>query len=102
MAKKKNEGLGDAVAKEMAKQHRELLNRNWPEIQVFLDDDESGNEVKLAFSTTLTNRVGEEGNVAAKDSRIITTLAFSLGKKTDKIESTFPDPNQPDLPGAEE
>lgn len=96
---KKAAGLGDAVARELAKQHRELMNRNWGEIQTLLEDDDSGNEVKLSFSTTLTNRAGEPGNVADKDSRIISTIAFSLGKKTDKIESSFPDPNQPELPG---
>lgn len=101
MAKKAAAGLGDTVAREISRQHSELMKRNWPEIQPLLEDDDSGNEVKLAFSTTLTNRPAQEGNEASKDSRIITTLAFSLGKKSDKIESAFPDPNQPELPGHE-
>lgn len=99
MAKKNTTGgLGDSVANEVARQHRELMQRNWPEIQPLLEDDETGNEIKLAFSTTLTNRPATDGNVASKDSRIITTIAFSLGKQTDKIESAFPDPNQLELP----
>ncbi len=86
--------VATAVADEIAKQHRDLTIRNWPEIQKVMDAEQ---EIKLAFSTALTNRPAEEGTVASKDSRIITTISFSLGKQTDKIESAFPDPDQMEL-----
>jgi hypothetical protein len=87
-------GLGTAVADEISRQHRDLALRNWPDIQRLLEDEENDGEIKLAFATTVTNRAAEEGTQSAKDSRIVTTLSFSLGKKSDKIESAFPDPNQ--------
>lgn len=90
--------LGEQVASKIAEQHQELTQRNWPEIQRVMDDDEDS-EVKLAFSTVVTNRPAEPGTVASKDSRIVTTLSFSLGKMSDKIDSPFPLANQPDLPG---
>lgn len=86
--------LASAVADEIAKQHRDLTIRNWTEIQKVMDAEK---EIKLAFSTALTNRPAEEGTVASKDSRIITTISFSLGKHSDKIESVFPDPDQMEL-----
>lgn len=87
--------IASAVADEIANQHRALTIRNWPEIQKVMDAE--GGEIKLAFSTTLTNRPAEEGTVAAKDSRVSTVISFSLGKMTDKIESGYPDPAQMEL-----
>lgn len=89
--------LAQQVADEVARQHHELTNRNWAQIQDTMNGDEDG-EVKLTFATTITNRRAEDGNQASKDSRIVTTMSFSLGKKSDKIESAFPDPAQMELP----
>lgn len=89
--------LAQQVADKIAEQHHELTNRNWSQIKVVMDNDED-HEVKLAFSTVVTNRPAEPGAVASKDSRIETTLAFSLGKASDKVSSPFPLANQPDLP----
>lgn len=97
MAKKTNTKASDiaaAVAAEISKQHRDLTIRTWPDIQRLLDED---GEIKVSFSTTLTNRKAEEGTVAAKDSRIATVVTFSLGKLSEKIESGFPDPDQMEL-----
>jgi hypothetical protein len=96
-AKNPSNEIGEQVAAKIAEQHHELTTRNWPDILTTMDADEDS-EVKLAFSTTITNRPAEPGTVASKDSRIVTTLSFSLGKKSDKIDSPFPDANQPDLP----
>ena len=60
-------------------------------------DADEGKEIKLSFATTLTHPEAEEGTVASKDSRILTTLSFSLGKQSDKSESPFPDPSQMEL-----
>lgn len=89
--------IGEQVAAKIAEQHQELAQRNWLDIQRVMDEDEDS-EVKLAFSTVITNRPAEPGTVASKDSRIVTTLAFSLGRQTDKCESPYPLNNQPDLP----
>jgi hypothetical protein len=99
MTKHKNpeNEIGEQVAAKIAEQHQELTQRNWPDIQRVMDEDED-NEVKLSFSTVITNRPAEPGTVASKDSRIVTTLSFSLGKQSDKVESPFPLANQPDLP----
>lgn len=96
-APRKNTKAADiaaAVADEIAKQHRDLTIRNWSEIQKVMDAEQ---EIKLAFSTVLTNRAAEEGTVASKDSRIISTVNYGLGKRSDKIESAFPDPDQMEL-----
>jgi hypothetical protein len=91
--------LAEAVADKIAEQTRQLVIKNWPDIDKTMDADE-GKEIKLSFSTTLTHRAAEEGTVASKDSRILTTLAFSLGKQSDKTESPFPDPEQMELSDA--
>lgn len=93
----KTDELAQQVSDKIAEQHSELTNRNWADIKSVMDADES-NEVKLSFSTVVTNRPAEPGTVASKDSRIVTTLSFSLGKQSDKIESPFPEANQLDLP----
>lgn len=92
-----SDDLAQQVCEKIADQHRTLTARNWPEIKSTMEADEDG-EVKLAFSTVITNRPAEPGNNASKDSRIVTTMSFSLGKKSDKIESEFPTAEQPDLP----
>lgn len=91
--------IAQQVADKIAEQHQQLTARNWPEISATMERDENG-EVKLAFATVLTNRPAEPGTVASKDSRIVTTISWSLGRKSDKIESEYPDPSQPELPGA--
>lgn len=93
--------IAQAVAAKIAEQHEQLTARNWPEIEATMEADDDG-EVKLSFSTTVTNRPAEPGSVASKDSRIKTTLAFSLGKKSDSIDSPFPEADQLDLPGNSE
>lgn len=93
-AKSQSAELAEAVADEIAKQHRELVIRTRPDIQRLLDQD---GEIKVTFGTVLTNRPAEEGTVASKDSRILTTVHFSLGKLSEKIESAFPDPEQMEL-----
>jgi hypothetical protein len=95
-AKNPSNEIGEQVAQKIAEQHQDLTARNWPDIRATMDADEE-KEVKLAFSTVITNRPAEPGTVASKDSRIVTTLSFSLGKKSDKIDSPFPLANQPDL-----
>lgn len=98
MAKKttKSAELATAVADKIADQIRQLAIDNWPDIEKTMDADE-GKEIKLSFATTLTHRPAEEGNVASKDSRIVSVLNFSLGKQSDKTESPFPDPEQMEL-----
>lgn len=88
--------IGEQVAAKISEQHLELTQRNWIDIKQVMDADED-NEVKLAFSTVITNRPAEPGTVASKDSRIVTTLSFSLGKQSDKIDSPFPLEDQPEL-----
>lgn len=89
--------LAQQVSDKIAQQHHELTNRNWAAIQTVMDNDED-HEIKLQFSTVVTNRPAEPGAVASKDSRIETVLAFSLGKQSDKVSSPFPLANQPELP----
>lgn len=88
--------LAEAVADKVAEQVRQLTIDNWKDIERTLDGSE-GKEITISFSTKLTHRAAEEGNVASKDSRILTTLAMSLGKLSDKTESPFPDPEQMEL-----
>lgn len=92
----KSDELAQAIAEKIADQHRTLAARNWPEIKSTMDSDETG-EIVIQFKTTITDRPAEPGNVANKDSRIVTTMSFSLGKKSDKIESELPNPEQPEL-----
>lgn len=91
--------IAQAVSDKIAEQHQLLTSRNWPEIEATMDGSEE-KEVKLSFSTVVTNRPAEPGAVASKDSRIKTTLAFSLGKKSDSIDSPFPEADQMELGGA--
>lgn len=93
-AKNPDNEIGELVAQKIAEQHQQLTEENWPKISALLKEDE---EVKVSFGTVITNRAAEEGTVANKDSRIITTIAFSLGKFTAKKESPFPTPDQMDL-----
>lgn len=88
--------IGELVAQKISEQHRDLTARNWPAIQETMDCDDD-KEVKLSFSTVITNRPAEPGTVASKDSRIVTTVQWSLGKRSDKIESPFPLTHQPEL-----
>lgn len=88
--------LGEQVAEKIAQQHRDLTLRNWPAIKNVMDNDEGG-EAKVSFATVLTNRPAEDGAQASKDRRIVTTISFSLGKQTDKIESDFPVADQMEL-----
>lgn len=88
--------LAEQVAEKIAEQHRKLTLDEWQTIKDTMDADE-GNEIKLTFTTTLTNRPAEEGTVASKDSRIVSVVAFSLGKHTAKMESPFPDAAQMEL-----
>lgn len=88
--------LAEAVADKIAEQARQLTLNNWTDIQRTMDEDDD-KEIKLSFSTVLTHREAEEGTVASKDSRILTTLSFSLGKQSDKAESPYPDPEQMEL-----
>lgn len=91
------EELASQVADKIAEQHRKLTIDEWDTISQTMDADED-KEIKLTFTTTLTNRPAEPGQVASKDSRIVSVVAFSLGKHTAKTESPFPDPKQMDLP----
>lgn len=93
----KTDELAQQVSDKIADQHSELTNRNWAEINSVMEDDED-REIILSFKTTITNRPAEPGNVASRDSRIVTVLAYSKGRNSDKTESPFPDPTQPELP----
>jgi len=93
----KTDDLAQQVSDKIAQQHHELTNRNWAAIKEVMDNDED-HEIKLQFSTVVTNRPAEQGAVASKDSRIETVLAFSLGKQSDKVSSPFPLANQMELP----
>lgn len=96
VAKNPENEIGEQVASKIAEQHHDLIARNWPDILQTMNADED-KEVKLSFSTVITNREAEPGTVASKDSRIKTTLSFSLGKQSDSMDSPFPLANQPDL-----
>lgn len=96
--KTKSAELAQAVADKIADQIRSLVIDNWPDIDRTMTSDE-GKEISLSFSSKLTHRAAEDGTVASKDSRILTTLAFSLGKLSDKTESPFPEPDQLELGG---
>lgn len=88
--------IGEQVAAKISEQHLELTQRNWPEIQRVMDEDED-NEVKITFATIITNRPAEPGTVASKDSRIKTTMSMPLGKLSDAIDSPYPLAHQPEL-----
>lgn len=89
--------IGELVAAKIGEQHQALSLEHWSEIKETMDRDDD-HEVKVTFTTTLTNRPAEPGTVASKDSRILTTVAWSLGRKTAKMESPFPLAGQPELP----
>lgn len=99
--KSKSAELASAVAEKIADQVKQLVIDNWTDIDRTMNADE-GKEIKISFATTMTHRAAEEGNVASKDSRILTTLAMSLGKLSDKTESPFPDPQQMELGGTDQ
>lgn len=88
--------IGEQVAAKIAEQHHDLVARNWTTILETMESDDD-REVKISFSTVVTNREAEPGTVASKDSRIKTTMAMPLGKLSDSIDSPFPLANQMDL-----
>lgn len=92
----KSAELAAAVADKIADQTRQLVIDNWTDIDRTMNGSED-KEIKLSFGTVLTHREPEEGTVASKDSRIKTTLAFSLGKASDSVDSPYPEPDQMEL-----
>lgn len=88
--------IGEQVASKIAEQHHDLMARNWPTILETMEGDDD-REVKITFSTVVTNREAEPGTVASKDSRIKTTMSMPLGKLSDAIDSPFPLAHQPEL-----
>ncbi len=89
--------LAQQVSNEVSRLIHELTNENWTEIKRVMDNE--GGEIAVSFGVKLTNRPAVDGNVASKDQRISATISFSLGKRTEKAETAFPDPTQPNLPG---
>lgn len=88
------------IAQKIGDQVQQLVERNWRDISEIIEGDESGT-IKVGFSTVINDRAPEPGAHADKDSRIATTMSFSV-KTSDKIESDIPDPMQPELPVGED
>lgn len=88
--------IGEQVAEKIAEQHHDLVARNWTTIIETMEGDDD-REVKITFSTVVTNREAEPGTVASKDSRIKTVLSMALGKLSDSVDSPYPIANQMDL-----
>lgn len=84
------------IAEKAGDQIRTLLGRNWREISEILDDADTGNEIKLACSITITDRVSAPGEHGEKDNRVKSSMSFAV-KTSDSIESEIPDPNQMEL-----
>lgn len=57
-----------------------------------------GDEIKVSASIMIRNRSAMPGEQADKDNGLTVTISYAE-KHSDKINASFPDPNQPDLPG---
>jgi hypothetical protein len=90
--------LAKDIAEKGGVQFSTLLGRNWPEVSAIIAEE---GEINLHASFKITLRDAESGNHADKDRRIKTTLSFSK-KHSDSVEDTIADPDQPELPLAEE